>query len=199
MFGKSEFQDTEVIELFPLSDGLRVLTSSKGFYSYRNKVLRPWAVLKSILQSELVYSGHQSINGNYMIGTVTNGLYIVSEDGRENKHFNFEKGLLNNTVLSIYEDKDFNLWLGLDNGINCVLTNSPFEIYNDPKGQLGTVYASIRYQNKLYIATNRGLFFPITQSRRIRVFICERIVWPELEFRNRMGFYLLVMIADHLS
>jgi len=165
MFGKSEFEDTEVIELFPLSDGIRVLTSSKGFYSYRNKVLRPWAVLKSILQTELVYSGLQSANGNYVIGTVANGLYIVSEDGRESKHFNFEKGLLNNTVLSIYEDKDFNLWLGLDNGINCILTNSPFEVNNDSKGQLGTVYASIRYQNKLYIATNRGLFFrPINST-----------------------------------
>lgn len=159
LFGESEFKDTEVIELFPLSDGLRVLTSSKGFYSYRNKVFRPWAILKSILQTELVYSGLQSTNGNYVIGTVANGLYIVSEDGRESKHFNFEKGLLNNTVLSIYEDKDFNLWLGLDNGINCILTNSPIEVYNDSKGQLGTVYASIRYQNKLYIATNRGLFF----------------------------------------
>jgi AraC family chitin signaling transcriptional activator len=159
LFGKREFQDTEVIELFPLSDGLRVLTSSKGFYSYRNNVLRPWAVLKSILQSELVYSGLQSINGSYVIGTVTNGVYIVSEEGRDSKHFNFEKGLLNNTVLSIYEDKDFNLWLGLDNGINCLVINSPFEVYNDSKGQLGTVYASIRYQNKLFIATNRGLFF----------------------------------------
>ena len=159
LFGKREFQDTEVIELFPLSDGLRVLTSSKGFYSYRNNVLRPWAVLKSILQSELVYSGLQSINGSYVIGTVANGVYIVSEEGRDSKHFNFEKGLLNNTVLSIYEDKDFNLWLGLDNGINCLVINSPFEVYNDSKGQLGTVYASIRYQNKLFIATNRGLFF----------------------------------------
>ena len=159
LFGESEFKNTEVIELFSLSDGLRVLTSSKGFYSYRNKVLRPWAILKSILQKELVYSGLQSTNGNYVIGTVANGLYIVSEDGRESKHFNFEKGLLNNTVLSIYEDKDFNLWLGLDNGINCILTNSPFEVYKDSKGQLGTVYASVRYQNNLYIATNRGLFF----------------------------------------
>ena len=159
LFGKREFQDTEVIELFPLSDGLRVLTSSKGFYSYRNNVLRPWAVLKSILQSELVYSGLQSINGSYVIGTVANGVYIVSEEGRDSKHFNFEKGLLNNTILSIYEDKDFNLWLGLDNGINCLVINSPFEVYNDSKGQLGTVYASIRYQNKLFIATNRGLFF----------------------------------------
>ena len=165
LFGELEFKDTEVIELFPLSDGLRVLTSSKGFYTYRNKILRPWAILKSILQKELVYSGLQSTKGNYVIGTVANGLYIVSEDGRESKHFNFEKGLLNNTVLSIYEDKDFNLWLGLDNGINCVMTNSPIEVYNDSKGQLGTVYASIRYQNKLYIATNRGLFFrPINRA-----------------------------------
>ncbi len=159
LFGEPEFYDTEVIELFPLSDGFRVLTSSKGFFSYRNNILRPWAVLKSILKSELVYSGFQLSNGNYVIGTVANGLYIISENGRESKHFNFEKGLLNNTVLSIYEDKDSNLWLGLDNGINCIMTKSPFEVYNDSKDQLGTVYASVRFQNKLYIATNRGLFF----------------------------------------
>ena len=159
LFGQSEFFDTEVIEIFPLSDGLRLLTSSKGFFTYRNNLLQPWAVLKSILKNELVYSALQSSNGNYVIGTVANGIYIVSENGRESKHFNFEKGLLNNTVLSIYEDKDFNLWLGLDNGINCVMTNSPLEVYNDSKGQLGTVYASVRYQNNLYIATNRGLFF----------------------------------------
>ncbi len=159
LFGESEFYDTEVIEIFPLSDGLRVLTSSKGFFTYRNNFLRPWVVLKSILKNELVYSGLQSSNGNFVIGTVANGLYILSENGRESKHFNFEKGLLNNTVLSIYEDKDLNLWLGLDNGINCVMTNSPLEMYYDSKGQLGTVYASVRFQNKLYIATNRGLFY----------------------------------------
>lgn len=164
LFGKSEFFDTEVIEIFPLSDGLRLLTSSKGFFTYRNNLLQPWTVLKSILKNELVYSGLQSSSGNYVIGTVANGLYIVSENGRESKHFNFEKGLLNNTILSIYEDKDFNLWLGLDNGVNCLMTNSPLEVYNDSKGQLGTVYASVRFQNKLYIATNRGLFFRTLNS-----------------------------------
>ena len=30
-FGKTEFKDTEVIELFSLSDGFRVLTSSRVF------------------------------------------------------------------------------------------------------------------------------------------------------------------------
>ena len=183
LFGQSEFFDTEVIEIFPLSDGLRLLTSSKGFFTYRNYLLQPWAVLKSTLKNELVYSALQSSNGNYVIGTVANGLYIVSENGRESKHFNFEKGLLNNTVLSIYEDKDFNLWLGLDNGINCVMTNSPLEVYNDSKGQLGTVYASVRYQNNLYIATNRGLFSEhlILQNQSFQWLVDCR---TELEFRN---------------
>ena len=116
VFGRSEFQDTEVIEIFPLSDGLRVLTSSKGFFSYRNNRLRPWPILNPNLQNELVYSGLRSRKGDYVIGTVTDGLYVVSENGRTSKHFNFEKGLLNNTILSIFEDKDSNFWLGLDNG-----------------------------------------------------------------------------------
>lgn len=159
VFGRSEFQDTEVIEIFPLSDGLRVLTSSKGFFSYRNDRLRPWPILHPNLENELVYSGLRSRKGDYVIGTVTDGLYVVSENGRTSKHFNFEKGLLNNTILSIFEDKDSNFWLGLDNGINCMLTNSPLQVYYDSKGQLGTVYASKRFQDKLYVASNRGLFF----------------------------------------
>jgi AraC family chitin signaling transcriptional activator len=159
VFGRSEFQDTEVIEIFPLSDGLRVLTSSKGFFSYRNNRLRPWPILHPNLENELVYSGLRSRKGDYVIGTVTDGLYVVSENGRTSKHFNFEKGLLNNTILSIFEDKDSNFWLGLDNGINCMLTNSPLQVYYDSKGQLGTVYASKRFQDKLYVASNRGLFF----------------------------------------
>ena len=53
LFGQSELLDTEVIEIFPLSDGLRLLTSSKGFFTYRNNLLQPWAWLR---QSHL----HQS-------------------------------------------------------------------------------------------------------------------------------------------
>ncbi|MGB1941769.1 MAG: two-component regulator propeller domain-containing protein, partial [Flavobacteriaceae bacterium] len=158
-FGKTEFKDTEVIELFSLSDGFRILTSSKGFYTYLNQYLRPWNIQTSILKNELVYSGLQSSNGDYVVGTVTNGLYIITEDGRGSKHYNFEKGLLNNTILSIFQDKNNNLWLGLDSGINCILIDSPFQFYNDAKGQLGTVYASKRFQNMLYLATNRGLFY----------------------------------------
>ena len=111
LFGESEFQDTEVIELFPLSDGLRVLTSSKGFYSYRNKVLRPWAVLKSILKPSCDSDFNQPMklcdwNGTKYI------LFLKME-----REMNFEKGFKQYRS-TIYEDKDFNLFKFLQ-WINC--------------------------------------------------------------------------------
>ena len=164
LFGRSEFNDTEIIELFNLSDGLRILTSSKGFFTYRKGKLRKWNIQKSIFSKDLVYSALQSFNGDYVIGTVTNGLYILSENGKEIKNFNYEKGLLNNTILSVFEDNDKNLWLGLDNGLNCILMDSPFKLFIDPKRKLGTVYDSKRYGDKIYIATNKGLFYRLADK-----------------------------------
>jgi len=159
LFGRSEFNDTEIIELFSLTDGLRILTSTKGFFTHRKGRLKKWEIQKSIFSKDLVYSALQSLNGDYVIGTVTNGLYILSENGKEIKNFNYEKGLLNNTILSVFEDKHNNLWLGLDNGLNCILIDSPFKLFTDPKRKLGTVYDSKRYGDKIYIATNKGLFY----------------------------------------
>ena len=49
--------------------------------------------------------------------------------------------------------------LGLDNGITVINNNSPFSVYNDNNGVLGTVYATKLYNDNLYIGTNQGLFY----------------------------------------
>ena len=73
-------------------------------------------------------------------------------------HIDQNKGLSNNTALSLFEDLDKNLWIGLDNGINCINLQSPVRSYSDNAGVLGTIYSSIFYNNKLYFGTNQGLF-----------------------------------------
>jgi ligand-binding sensor domain-containing protein len=67
-------------------------------------------------------------------------------------------------VLSLYQDFENNIWLGLDNGISVININSPFKIYSDDNGLLGTVYASKVYNNFLYIGTNQGLFYKKNNS-----------------------------------
>ena len=43
---------------------------------------------------------------------------------RFNYQINQDSGLSNNTILSLFEDKQNNIWLGLDKGINCINNNS---------------------------------------------------------------------------
>ena len=77
----------------------------------------------------------------------------------------------NNTALSLYEDADKNLWVGLDNGINCINLQSPIKNYVDDTGILGTTYTSILFKGNLYIGTNQGLFYKNYQSNEEFKFI----------------------------
>ena len=75
------------------------------------------------------------------------------------KKIDKSRGLANNTVLSLYEDTKNNIWLGLDNGITVINNDSPFSIYSDSDGVLGTIYATKLFNKILYVGTNQGLFF----------------------------------------
>ena len=68
------------------------------------------------------------------------------------------RGLGNNTVLSLFEDKVGNVWLGLDRGISNVNFSTQLRVYSDV-GLLGTVYASLLDRDILYLGTNQGLFY----------------------------------------
>ncbi|MEJ1223553.1 triple tyrosine motif-containing protein [Sediminicola sp. 1XM1-17] len=155
-----KFQKNVLVGAFPLGKDIVFLTELGEFFLMRENVLSKWNIAaQENLESLNIYSAHQLSNGNFIIGSIANGLYQLDREGRFLQNINKEKGLLNNTVLSIYEDYDKNVWLGLDNGISMINLNSPFREFNDLKGRLGDVYAAEVYEGKLYIGTNQGLFF----------------------------------------
>ncbi|ARN76595.1 hypothetical protein BST97_00450 [Nonlabens spongiae] len=92
------------------------------------------------------------------LGTIQNGLILKDLEGDHNIQINKKNGLDNNTLLSVFYAKDGNLWLGLDNGISYIDLDSSVTQFVDQEGVLGTVYASIVYDDQLYLGTNQGLF-----------------------------------------
>jgi ligand-binding sensor domain-containing protein len=62
------------------------------------------------MMANSVYSCDQP-DGSYVIGTVSNGVLFWPPKERLNIIFQ-NKGLSNNTVLSLFEDADKNLWTG---------------------------------------------------------------------------------------
>jgi DNA-binding CsgD family transcriptional regulator len=151
---------SNLVEVFELEDQLLIITASNGFYFLKKNKLTPWKIDPKVdLNTLTIYSATILKDSSIVIGTVSNGLYHLSPQGNLKYDLNFEKGLSNNTVLSVYEDYQNNLWLGLDIGVSHVNLSSQFVVYNDTKGAIGTVYTSVVHENYLYLGTNQGLFY----------------------------------------
>lgn len=149
-----------IIAIFDVNDALLVQTQLNGFYKVKgNSVVKYATSADSQIETSSVYSSVILSDGSYAIGTVSNGVFILSKEGFLKYHISQNKGLSNNTALALFEDVDANLWVGLDNGINCINLQSPIKNFTDESGVLGTVYASLLFEGNLYIGTNQGLFF----------------------------------------
>ncbi len=150
---------SRIVNVFERENGLLILTDKSGVFSIEeNKINRLATEIDFSFSEEVVYSGIELLNGDIALGTISNGIFIITKDGKYKFHISQKKGLSNNTALSLLEDKDKNLWVGLDNGINCININSPIQNYVDNSGVLGTVYTSQLFDGKLYVGTNQGLF-----------------------------------------
>ncbi|MEC8831468.1 MAG: triple tyrosine motif-containing protein, partial [Bacteroidota bacterium] len=156
---ESIFKDQSVVGLYALDNELAVITESSQFYRFDSGTLTPWNTVLDSLNVRL-YSSIQLKDGTFALGSISNGLYHISADGKSLiQNIDQEKGLNNNTVLSLFEDSENNLWLGLDNGVSVINLYSPFNEYVDKLGNLGLVYAALSHEGILYLGTNQGLFY----------------------------------------
>lgn len=178
-----------IVNVFTVDDGLLIQTQLDGFYKLIGTVLTPFKTeVDSQIKSGFVYSSQKLHDGSYALGTVSDGVFILSDSGKLNYHISQSKGLSNNTALSLFEDKDQNVWIGLDNGINCINLQTPVHSFTDDTGVLGTVYASIEHKGILYVGTNQGLFCKRYQSNGDFQFIngTKGQVWSLFEYDNTL-------------
>jgi ligand-binding sensor domain-containing protein/DNA-binding CsgD family transcriptional regulator len=179
------FTDSKIVNIFSRNEALLIQTQYGGFYEYKNGQITKWNIdADNELKNSSIYSSQMLSDGCFALGTVSNGIYILTPDGHVKYHITQNKGLSNNTALSLYEDRDKNLWIGLDNGINCINMQSAVRNFVDDTGFLGTVYASILYNGNLYIGTNQGLFYKSYASSEEFKFIpgTKGQVWSLFEY-----------------
>ncbi|MEM9920141.1 MAG: triple tyrosine motif-containing protein [Bacteroidota bacterium] len=159
--GGDRFPGERITAILPYEQGRSLLiTFSKGIFCMDQQGVQPWKVDADVfLKEHQAYCAIQLKNGKYAIGTPQNGLIIMGHEGDVELHLSKKNGLQNNTVLSVAQDIQQNLWLGLDNGIDYAEINSPFERICAEEDLLGTGYASVVQDGKLYLGTNQGLFY----------------------------------------
>lgn len=158
--GSDILADRTVVFIIPLNEkDFLVGTANNGIFEYRDGQFVRWnnAIQQQIAANQLNKAIRLS-NGNLALGTILNGVYIVSPKGELLYHINQQNGLQNNTVLALFEDAAKNLWIGLDKGIDLVELSNPLTFFNDKNGTVGAVYAATVHEGKLYIGSNQGVF-----------------------------------------
>jgi DNA-binding CsgD family transcriptional regulator len=160
VFDDAIVKNDEVINIFGRDTGLLVLSKNNGFYHLNEGALVEAKNFPNKFLSDLsLYDGIQLNDKSFALGSISKGLLYLSADGELVYQIDQDGGLANNTVLSLFEDVTRTLWLGLDYGISYVNLKSPYRVFNDFKGILGSVYASAIYGDNLYLGTNQGLFY----------------------------------------
>ena len=154
------FKNQIILGLFIIDNKKIVVTNESQFYNITDpKNITKWNIAaQSTLAPYTLYSVQELYNGNLILGTISNGVFELNPKGEIVQSLNQNRGLSNNTILSVFEDKQNNTWVGLDNGINCINNAAPFFEYKEEWDALGTVYGSRSFEGYDYLGTNRGLY-----------------------------------------
>jgi len=171
--GGEFFKDLEIVSILPYSDhSMIIATAMSGLFLFDGVKIQAWdTALNKIFKKDQLFSGISLGDRFYAFGSVMNGLYILDKSGDLVQHINSDKGLQNNTILSLFQDQEENLWLGLDNGMDYLEISSPLSLLKTNR-DIGTGYTSVVHDNYLYLGTNMGLFckaLPTNSNMRLKV------------------------------
>lgn len=134
-------------------------TSFGGLYLFDGKRIRPFHTeVDDFLRRNQLYACVAS-DSLIAFGTVLNGVVITDIQGEQPRYIDNKNGLQNNTILSMYFDREENLWLGLDIGIDKIDITSPLSDLYGRTNFRGSGYTCCVYDGSLYLGTNQGLYY----------------------------------------
>lgn len=156
-----------VTGLLPAEAEKAIVTTLKhGLYSLSKTSISKLSTPNNpLFENERIYAATSISDEWIALATNNGGVYIVDLKGNIIQRFTKTEGLQNNNVLSIFLDRQSNLWLGLDNGIDFIAYNSAIKQIN-PILQSGSGYTSIIFNNRLFVGTTNGLYSVVLQATK---------------------------------
>jgi ligand-binding sensor domain-containing protein/DNA-binding CsgD family transcriptional regulator/membrane protein implicated in regulation of membrane protease activity len=141
------------------NDTAIVTTLKNGIYFLANNNLSKFqtssldAITKKAIYTSVFIDGNR-----FLLATSLGGCFVVDKKGNLIQSFSTREGLQNNNVRHVFLDRNRNVWLGLDNGIDFIAYDNAIKQINPDAQNEGAGYAAIIHNNTLYIGTTNGLY-----------------------------------------
>ena len=125
------------------------------------------------LNQNILNGGIELGDKYYAFSTLYGGALICDrESGKIAYTINYQTGLPDEEVYALGKDSNNGLWLTHSSGVSRIDTRLPLTGYSGFPGLEGVPVASARYNDRLYVATNKGLFVldEVKNYREVEVF-----------------------------
>lgn len=138
---------------------LFITTVKAGVFLMDNETVTKWEppAIAPIIRDFIHYS-FAIDTSTIAIATRLGGYYVINTRGEILQHITKLQGLQSNTVNTVFADREKNLWLALNNGIDLVLFNSSITHITPDYDKKSPGYSAAVYRDHLYIGTGVGLY-----------------------------------------
>jgi ligand-binding sensor domain-containing protein/DNA-binding CsgD family transcriptional regulator len=152
------FSDKEIRSLQHYeSNQLLIGTREHGIFVYSDGVIREWNPRFTRIFAEFKLNcGVRLDERRFAFGTVQKGIIICDENGNVIDRLTRDEDLWDNDIVGLFADRDKNLWIMSNLGINYGEVSSSYSIL---ASGIGSGYASLVSNNNIYYGTNRGLYY----------------------------------------
>lgn len=187
-----------VTGIMPYSqDTLLVTTLKNGLYFLaHNTLIRKETPLDHLFTGDRIYCAMPINHDWFVFGTTSAGVLIMDRANKLVQQYLYGEGLQKNNVRGVFIDRNQNLWLALDDGIDFIAVNSAVKYIQPNKTNPTSSYAIRLFDQQLYIGTSNGLYTsPIDASQSdislsnaafTEVNNTEGQVWGLSEINNRL-------------
>lgn len=159
VFDFSGEPDIEIVGMYPHNNGVVMVTVNSGMFLYEEgQLTQIQTPLSNILNDANVFSFEQIDDQYLAVGTVQQGLYISDVEGNIVHYINRNKGLSNNTILSLHFSPNGQLWVGMDYGVSSLDLMGNMTYIYDFRGDFGSGYTAQLLDDIFYLGTNTGLY-----------------------------------------
>jgi ligand-binding sensor domain-containing protein len=141
------------------NDSLLISSMKDGLFTYyKGSLKKKTTEADNSFIKNHIYCFERINSAEFVAGTISGGCMVINGEGRVVQQIARPEGLQNNNVLSIFLDKDHNLWTGLDNGISFIAYNSAIKYIKPGKPDEVSGYSARVYNHALYVASSDGAY-----------------------------------------
>ena len=140
-------------------DSLLISTFTNGLFILHHDTLSGFEspAINAIAQESIAGVGFLSPDRLALITNLA-GCIVINKKGELIQQFLKQHGLQNNNILCMLLDRDKNLWLGLDHGVDMISYNNAISNISPEKEDRNAGYTSRIYNNRLYLGMATGVY-----------------------------------------